>query len=403
MFPLLILAAVIMGAAAGGGKRKRKKAAAVAVNFVVLRQMSEYDALVKAGVFTKPVVVVIPYQDESNVTALVRQASLQVPDVLFLVATGEEARSLPAYEPEPEDIVFISSYTVEELGGEDPLSAVYSERTEYDQVWISTSPENLARDLAEAVADARGQMPKAKPTILPQPPQPEPEPEPEPPGVPNPWAPFPDLTEMQEALLLLGFSVGPKGADGAWGSKTKAGVQAFQTHVNEMYGMKLRDDGEPDEPTRAAIGVALDLLSQEKWVVPGEPPPSEPPEPLPPPPSEEPLPPPPGPGEWEPADWDEVSWSDKLFVAPDCSRVVHGNFWSSQRLNPRIIAAAKEGGTVFAEDLLDAELAIDTPFCLDVGYNQWGAAMQGWYDDWTDQIYQDLEIYAANPELLGEG
>lgn len=209
----------------------------------------------------------------------------------------------------------------------------------------------------------------------------------------NPWSPFPNLYELQDALILLGFSVGPKGADGVWGSGTKGGVADFQMHVNDVYELELREDGEPDAPTRTAIGVGLDLLAGEIWALPGE----EVPEPEP-----QDLPPPADSNAWYPADADEVTESDRLFVAPDCSRVVKGTFWSSQRLNPRIVAAAKEGGEVFAEDILDAELAQDSPFCLDAGYDQWGDEMRAWYDDWVDLIYQDLELYAENPELIGE-
>jgi hypothetical protein len=218
----------------------------------------------------------------------------------------------------------------------------------------------------------------------------------------NPWSPFPNLQELQDALIILGFSVGSKGADGKWGAGTKGGVTDFQIHINDVYGLELREDGEPDPPTRTAIGVGLDLFAVEQWLFPGE---AEKGEGIPddqPPQEAEDLPPPPESGEWYPEDPEEVTWSDRIFVAPDCSRVVKGAFWSSQRLNPRIVQAAKDGGEVFAEDILDAELAQDSPFCLDAGYDQWGEEMKGWYDDWVDLIYQDLELYAENPELIGE-
>lgn len=249
-------------------------------------------------------------------------------------------------------------------------------------------------------AAAAGRKRKAKMTVPPQP-VPQPQPEEEKHDITNQWAPFPDLKAMQQGLDVLGFDVGPKGPDGRWGSDTQGALSDFQIHVNDVYEMNLREDGEPDAPTRTAVGVGLDLLAVDQWTFPGEEPEEYEEEGE----VEEYVPeeyvPEEG-GQWEPEDWDEVTWSDKLFVAPDCSRVVKGMFWTSQRLNPQIIAAAKEGGTVFAEDIMDAELAKDSPFCIDAGYDNWGPEMQEWYDTWVDLIYQDLELYAEFPELIGE-
>lgn len=401
MFPLLFIAAVMMAAAGAGKKRKKVRRPA---NFAAIHTKAEYDRLVKAKAFSGPTVAVIPLKDEAEVTSLMQQASRQMGGVFFLVAAGSEARALITEWAKPEDYAFIYAFPVEALSEQpDPLGAIEHTATQDRWVYVVQSVEGFMAELSDAVGDALGQPPAVAPE-----PEVEVEVE-EKPDIQNPWAPFPNLGEMQEALMVLGFSVGTHGADNDWGSGTQSGVRDFQNHVNSVYGMDLRKDGEPDEPTRVAINVALDLFSAGDWQPPGGAPPQQPeqpepephPEPQPDPSLDEPQPPAPG-EQWQPADMDEISWSDKLFVAPDCSRVVKGNFWASQRLNPRIIAAAKEGGNVFAEDLLDAEIAKDSPFCLDVGYAEWGDEMQGWYDTWADLIYEDLEIYAANPELLGE-
>ena len=103
--------------------------------------------------------------------------------------------------------------------------------------------------------------------------------------------------------------------------------------------------------------------------------------------------------DWEP-DWNEVAFSDRVFVAPDCSAAYHGNFWASNRLTPLVQEAARSGSDIAAEDILDQLLMEDSPMCADVGYFGWGAVMQKWYDDWTQQVYDDLELYTQFPELL---
>lgn len=246
---------------------------------------------------------------------------------------------------------------------------------------------------------AAGTRKRKKTTAQPQPqPQPQPDPQPEHQlhDITNRWAPFEDLADLQDALIVLGFDIGPSGIDGLWGAATQKGVREFQKYVNDAFDLDLREDGEPDAPTRTAISVGVDLFAVDQWIFPGESPDESPDE------SPEPEPYEPEPGElWEP-DWDAITWSDHLFVAPDCSSVHKGMFWTSKRLNPRIVEAAKQGGEVFAEDILDDELAKDSPFCLDAGYDNWGPDMQQWYDDWVDLIYQDLELYAEHPELIGE-
>lgn len=95
---------------------------------------------------------------------------------------------------------------------------------------------------------------------------------------------------------------------------------------------------------------------------------------------------------------EDAAWSACLFVAPNCEHIVEGNFWASQRLDPRTIEAARKGGVVYAEDLLDAELALDAPFCLDA--SEWGTQLQEWYDAQVQRIRDNLETYASHPELL---
>lgn len=394
MFPLLLVAAVVVAGAAMGGKRKKRKKVVTTDNFAVVRSRAKYNALVQAGAFTKPLVVVIPFWESFRIIPLVQQVAKRQPDVFFLVAVGSEAEALVAQWAQEEDLAFIYGFRMQEISGGDPFNTMETWKEGDDpitNVWVPKNGPALVDDLGQAIAHATGQAP----------PEPGPEPGREPPlekkpDITNPWAPFPTLVEMQHALLALGFSIGPVGPDGKWGSKTQAAVRDFQNYVNSMYGMDLRDDGEPDEPTRVAIGVGLDMMGNEQWTAPGE----SPSAPLPPEPGPEPGPPT-NMGEWDAEQWEEILWSDKLFVAPDCSRVMKGNFWASQRLNPRVIAAAREGGYVFAEDILNDELAKDSPFCLDVGYDQWGSEMQEWYDDWVDLIYQDLELYVESPELLG--
>lgn len=69
-----------------------------------------------------------------------------------------------------------------------------------------------------------------------------------------------DVRLMQEALIELGYDVGKKGADGAFGEDTKAAVTQFQTIAN-LFGAKLEVTGEADEET-------LKLLFNEEHPLP---------------------------------------------------------------------------------------------------------------------------------------
>lgn len=69
-----------------------------------------------------------------------------------------------------------------------------------------------------------------------------------------------DVRLMQEALVKLGYDVGKKGADGAYGEDTKAAVTQFQTIAN-LYGAKLEVTGEADADT-------LKLLLDEENPIP---------------------------------------------------------------------------------------------------------------------------------------
>lgn len=69
-----------------------------------------------------------------------------------------------------------------------------------------------------------------------------------------------DVRLMQEALIELGYDVGKKGADGAFGKDTKAAVTQFQTIAN-MFGAKLEVTGEADADT-------LKLLYDEEHPIP---------------------------------------------------------------------------------------------------------------------------------------
>lgn len=61
----------------------------------------------------------------------------------------------------------------------------------------------------------------------------------------------PDVVECQTDLILLGYDLGPKGADGIFGSKTDAAVRAFQGSVG------LKQDGIVGRDTWAALDEAV--------------------------------------------------------------------------------------------------------------------------------------------------
>lgn len=67
----------------------------------------------------------------------------------------------------------------------------------------------------------------------------------------------PLVTEMQNKLLSLGYDIGPDGADGVFGSKTLAGLKAFQKDHNlkqdgvcgQNTWTELDKETDPDAPT----------------------------------------------------------------------------------------------------------------------------------------------------------
>ena len=74
----------------------------------------------------------------------------------------------------------------------------------------------------------------------------------------------PDVKQLQENLIELGFSCGPYGADGEFGDCTEMAVEAFQ----RAYG--LPETGMYDAATREVMEKALDEhdepAEEPKWV-----------------------------------------------------------------------------------------------------------------------------------------
>jgi hypothetical protein len=64
-----------------------------------------------------------------------------------------------------------------------------------------------------------------------------------------------DTVEVQLALLRLGYSLGPRGADGAWGAKSKAALQAFE----QAAGLVVTDGSLLPSPTAYALARALEV------------------------------------------------------------------------------------------------------------------------------------------------
>ena len=62
----------------------------------------------------------------------------------------------------------------------------------------------------------------------------------------------PDVVLCQQDLIFLGYDLGPKGADGIFGSLTDAAVRAFQGSVG------LKQDGIVGRDTWAALDAAVD-------------------------------------------------------------------------------------------------------------------------------------------------
>jgi peptidoglycan hydrolase-like protein with peptidoglycan-binding domain len=63
-----------------------------------------------------------------------------------------------------------------------------------------------------------------------------------------------NTTELQEALITLGYDVGSSGADGKFGAKSKAALSSFQA----AHG--LTATGLPDAATEQAITLEIDKL-----------------------------------------------------------------------------------------------------------------------------------------------
>src|SRR5690606_15361254 len=59
------------------------------------------------------------------------------------------------------------------------------------------------------------------------------------------------VQQIQKALIALGYSVGPDGADGVWGPNTTAGLVAFQ------HAQGIDADGVYGPQTRAALSARL--------------------------------------------------------------------------------------------------------------------------------------------------
>lgn len=96
--------------------------------------------------------------------------------------------------------------------------------------------------------------------------QPEPKPEPEPVGdrdLKN-GDEGPDVKQLQENLIELGFDCGPYGADGEFGDCTEMAVEAFQ----RAYGLPVT--GVYDAATRAKMDEVLDdqdePVEEPRWV-----------------------------------------------------------------------------------------------------------------------------------------
>ena len=74
----------------------------------------------------------------------------------------------------------------------------------------------------------------------------------------------PDVKELQEALISLGYSCGVYGADGEFGDCTEQAIEAFQ----RAHG--IPDTGVYDAATREAMEAALDALDapadNPRWV-----------------------------------------------------------------------------------------------------------------------------------------
>lgn len=48
--------------------------------------------------------------------------------------------------------------------------------------------------------------------------------------IPDVWTPLETVRQRQRALIALGFNLGPAGADGSWGSRSRTALTLFQRH-----------------------------------------------------------------------------------------------------------------------------------------------------------------------------
>lgn len=57
--------------------------------------------------------------------------------------------------------------------------------------------------------------------------------------IPDVWSPLETVRQRQRALIALGFDLGPSGADGAWGARSRAALEALQRQsglvVNRLW------------------------------------------------------------------------------------------------------------------------------------------------------------------------
>jgi hypothetical protein len=77
-----------------------------------------------------------------------------------------------------------------------------------------------------------------------------------------------DTKDLQEALIFLGFDLGPKGADGAYGAKTKDAVLSFEQldygEPDELKVPQTEQNGMVDHFTAPKLQWVLEKKSYEK-------------------------------------------------------------------------------------------------------------------------------------------
>ena len=72
-----------------------------------------------------------------------------------------------------------------------------------------------------------------------------------------------DVQKLQKRLIELGYSCGPKGADGNFGKMTKAAVLAFQGDHLDQNGTPLETDGRVGPATRWALANPTKAVQEE--------------------------------------------------------------------------------------------------------------------------------------------